>query len=90
MIEQILPNNNETCYSNFSSTFREVNTPISCRTVQLAQAQQPPLPMASREPAVQVGVIELMHLHRPSARPHPSTWSHGPWHGTEHGWMDGP
>jgi hypothetical protein len=27
MIGQILPNNNETCYSNFSPTFREVNTP---------------------------------------------------------------
>jgi hypothetical protein len=27
MIEQILPNNNERCYSNFSTTFREVNTP---------------------------------------------------------------
>jgi hypothetical protein len=27
MIEQILPNNNERCYSNFSPTFREVNTP---------------------------------------------------------------
>jgi hypothetical protein len=25
MIGQILPNNNETCYSNFSPTFREVN-----------------------------------------------------------------
>jgi hypothetical protein len=28
MIEQILPNNNERCYSNFSPTFREVNTPF--------------------------------------------------------------
>jgi hypothetical protein len=27
MIGQILPNNNERCYSNFSPTFREVNTP---------------------------------------------------------------
>jgi hypothetical protein len=27
MIGQILPNNNERCYNNFSSTFREVNTP---------------------------------------------------------------
>jgi hypothetical protein len=27
MIRQILPNNNERCYSNFSPTFREVNTP---------------------------------------------------------------
>jgi hypothetical protein len=29
MIEQILPNNNERCYSNFSPTFREVNTPLT-------------------------------------------------------------
>jgi hypothetical protein len=28
MIGQILPNNNERCYSNFSHTFREVNTPL--------------------------------------------------------------
>jgi hypothetical protein len=28
MIRQILPNNNERCYSNFSPTFREVNTPL--------------------------------------------------------------
>jgi hypothetical protein len=28
MIGQILPNNNERCYSNFSPTFREVNTPL--------------------------------------------------------------
>jgi hypothetical protein len=28
MIKQILSNNNERCYSNFSSTFREVNTPL--------------------------------------------------------------
>jgi hypothetical protein len=28
MIGQILTNNNERCYSNFSPTFREVNTPI--------------------------------------------------------------
>jgi hypothetical protein len=28
MIGQILPNNNERCYSNFSPTFREVNTPF--------------------------------------------------------------
>jgi hypothetical protein len=27
MIGQILPNNNERCYINFSHTFREVNTP---------------------------------------------------------------
>jgi hypothetical protein len=27
MIGQILPNNNEKCYSNFSPTFREVNAP---------------------------------------------------------------
>jgi hypothetical protein len=27
MIGQILPNNNERCYSNFLPTFREVNTP---------------------------------------------------------------
>jgi hypothetical protein len=27
MIGQILPKNNERCYSNFSPTFREVNTP---------------------------------------------------------------
>jgi hypothetical protein len=27
MIGQILPNNNETCYSNFSPIFHEVNTP---------------------------------------------------------------
>jgi hypothetical protein len=27
MIRQVLPNNNERCYSNFSATFREVNTP---------------------------------------------------------------
>jgi hypothetical protein len=27
MIGQILPNNNERCYSNFSHIFREVNTP---------------------------------------------------------------
>jgi hypothetical protein len=27
-----LPNNNERCYSNFSATFREVNTPYICRT----------------------------------------------------------
>jgi hypothetical protein len=28
MIGQILPINNEKCYSNFSSTFREVNAPL--------------------------------------------------------------
>jgi hypothetical protein len=28
MIGQILPNNNEICYNNFSPTFREVNTPF--------------------------------------------------------------
>jgi hypothetical protein len=28
MIRQILPNNNKRCYSNFSPTFREVNTPL--------------------------------------------------------------
>jgi hypothetical protein len=28
MIGQILPNNNERCYNNFSPTFREVNTPL--------------------------------------------------------------
>jgi hypothetical protein len=28
MIGQILSNNNERCYSNFSPTFREVNTPM--------------------------------------------------------------
>jgi hypothetical protein len=27
MIGQILPNNNKRCYSNFSPTFHEVNTP---------------------------------------------------------------
>jgi hypothetical protein len=27
MIEQILPNNNKTCYSNFSLNFEQVNTP---------------------------------------------------------------
>jgi hypothetical protein len=27
MVKQILPNNNEKCYNNFSATFREVNTP---------------------------------------------------------------
>jgi hypothetical protein len=27
MIGQILSNNNEICYSNFSHTFRKVNTP---------------------------------------------------------------
>jgi hypothetical protein len=31
MIGQILPNNNERCYINFSPTFREVNTPITLR-----------------------------------------------------------
>jgi hypothetical protein len=29
MSGRILPNNNKRCYSNFSSTFREVNTPIA-------------------------------------------------------------
>jgi hypothetical protein len=29
MIGQILSNNNEKCYSNFSHTFREVNTPLA-------------------------------------------------------------
>jgi hypothetical protein len=28
MIKQILSTNNERCYSNFSHTFREVNTPL--------------------------------------------------------------
>jgi hypothetical protein len=28
MIEHILSNNNERCYSNFSTTFREVNTSL--------------------------------------------------------------
>jgi hypothetical protein len=28
MIEQILPNNNEIWYSNFSATFREINPPL--------------------------------------------------------------
>jgi hypothetical protein len=32
MIGQILPNNNERCYSNFSPTFREVNTPSVLET----------------------------------------------------------
>jgi hypothetical protein len=31
MIEQILPNNNERCYRNFSPTFREVNPPCITR-----------------------------------------------------------
>jgi hypothetical protein len=29
MIGQILPNNNERCYNNFSPTFREMNAPIT-------------------------------------------------------------
>jgi hypothetical protein len=27
MVGQILPNNNERCYSNFLSTFQQLNTP---------------------------------------------------------------
>jgi hypothetical protein len=34
MIGQILPNNNERCYSNFSPTFREVNTPLHGNRMQ--------------------------------------------------------
>jgi hypothetical protein len=37
MIGQILPNNNERCYSNFSPTFREVNTPEHTAAMQLVR-----------------------------------------------------
>jgi hypothetical protein len=36
MIGQILPNNNKRCYSNFSPTFREANTPC-CGNVEKAR-----------------------------------------------------
>jgi hypothetical protein len=35
MIGQILSNNNEKCYSNFSHTFHEVNTPLACSRANL-------------------------------------------------------
>jgi hypothetical protein len=38
MIGQILPNNNERCYNNFSATFREVNTPLLLNCVPFSAA----------------------------------------------------
>jgi hypothetical protein len=38
MIGQILPNKNERCYSNFSPTFREVNTRLVCLVVSYRQS----------------------------------------------------
>jgi hypothetical protein len=37
MIGQILPNNNKKCYSNFLSTFREVNTPYMLQALFILQ-----------------------------------------------------
>jgi hypothetical protein len=42
MIEQILLNNNERYYSNFSPTFREMNTPIPKIRVNLISKQTRP------------------------------------------------
>jgi hypothetical protein len=41
MIRQILPNNNERCYSNFSPTFLEVNTPFEEKITRRGALQCP-------------------------------------------------
>jgi hypothetical protein len=44
MIRQILPNNNERCYSNFLPTFRKVNTPLvpAGQKIQKSRAEEGP------------------------------------------------
>jgi hypothetical protein len=48
MIEQILPNNNERCYSNFSPTFREVNTPLMVCVLHSERVRDPKFLLSNR------------------------------------------
>jgi hypothetical protein len=56
MIGQILPNNNERCYSNFSLTFHQLNTPL----VQVADGSSVP---CSQEIPIAVWSVQGYEFH---------------------------
>jgi hypothetical protein len=59
MIRQILANNNEKCYSNFSPTFREANPPVrSNKLLLLARTWTSidPDPAVKMKPTYRIGI----------------------------------